>query len=499
MTLKIKTILVITLLVISIGSILWSTLAIDNKVKAVNLIWQNHNSQVLKKSEALDNIHKYFGYGGFIHHFKNLILRSDDKYIELAERDIKQTRNAIEAYQSLNNDEQELNALRDFQIVVNQYDAKFQIAKERFKSGITQTELDQLVKVNDAPAFKSLTLLSESLARTSKNINPVVNQKLTETNSILNVFLFILIPIIIIAGVIIIAYLRRITASLIENESIFLSAPDALLLSLPSGKIIKTNPGAQSMFGYSEKEFKELRIEDLLPAQHREKHRQSRHLFSLKKQSVKMGVRPPFPALHKDGHTFQTSITITSFGLDKKVFTMAVVRDITEEINLKLASTTDHLTQLPNRLRIDEFLMTEIDRAKRYKHPFSIMICDIDFFKKINDRFGHQKGDQTLFEFAQFLSARKRSTDLVGRWGGEEFVVICPETSLDDAAKLGETLRSAVEEHPFDADLKFTISIGVASFHIEDIDDNANTVLHRADSALYKAKEAGRNCVRIAE
>jgi len=96
MTLRFKTILVITLLIICIASILWSTLAIDSRVKGVNLIWQSRNSQVLKKSEALDNIHKYFGYGGFIHHFKNLVLRLDVKYIELAESDIKQTRNAIE-------------------------------------------------------------------------------------------------------------------------------------------------------------------------------------------------------------------------------------------------------------------------------------------------------------------------------------------------------------------------------------------------------------------
>jgi diguanylate cyclase (GGDEF)-like protein/PAS domain S-box-containing protein len=499
MTLRIKTILVIILLIICIASILWSTLAIDSRVKGVNLIWQSHNSQVLKKSEALDNIHKYFGYGGFIHHFKNLVLRLDVKYIELAERDINKTRNAIEVYRSLDNDEQELNSLRDFEIVVNEYDTKLQVAKERFKSGITQTELDELVKVDDAPAFKALTLLFESLARTSEKINPVVNQKLIETKSILNTFLFVFIPIIIVAGLIIIGYLRRITASLIENESIFLSTPDALLVSLPSGKIIKTNSSAQLMFGYSKKEFKELTIEDILPEQHREKHRQYRQQFSQKKQSSSMGVRPPFPALHKDGHTFQTTITITTFGLEKNFFTMAVVKDITEEINLKEVSTTDYLTKLPNRLRIDEFLMTEIERTKRYKRSFSIMICDIDFFKKINDTFGHQKGDQTLLQFAQFLSGRKRSTDFIGRWGGEEFVVICPETSIHDAAILGETLRSAVEEHLFSEDLKLTISIGIASFHIKDIDESASALLHRADAGLYKAKEAGRNCVKVEE
>ena len=384
-----------------------------------------------------------------------------------------------------------MNSLRDFEIVVNEYDTKFQIAKERFKSVITQAELDQLVKVDDAPAFKALSLLSESLARTSEKLNPVVNQKLIETKSILNTFLFVFIPLIIVVGLIIIGYLRRITASLIENESIFLSTPDALLVSLPSGKIIKTNSSAQSMFGYSKKEFKEfkeLSIEDILPAQHRVKHRQYRQQFIQKKQSRKMGVRTSFPALHKDGHTFQTMITITTFGLGKKFFTMAVVRDITEEINLKLASTIDHLTKLPNRLSIDEFLMTEIERAKRYKRSFSIMICDIDFFKKINDTFGHQKGDQTLMQFAQFLSGRKRSTDFIGRWGGEEFILICPETSIDDAANLAETLRSAVEEQFCTEDLKFTISIGVASFHIEDTDDDASTLLHRADMALYKAK-----------
>ncbi|GJM17541.1 MAG: hypothetical protein DHS20C13_28680 [Thermodesulfobacteriota bacterium] len=481
------------------SSILWKSLAVDNKIKEINTTWQIHNDHVFQKTKALHNIHKHFGYGGFIHHFKNLVLRSDERYIKLSEKAIVQTLNSIEIYKSLVNDQQELIALQKLETVVNKYNEKFQVAKQHFKSGIMQIDMDELVKVDDAPAFEALASLSSLLAKTSKIVEQSVNKALAETQFILNTSVLIFIPLNLIAALIIIIYLRKMTASFIENESIFLSSPDALIVCFPSGKIIKTNLSAQLMFGYSEKEFKELTIEELLPEQYRERHCQYRKKFSQTIQSRQMGVRPPFPALRKDGSAFQTSITITTFGLEKNIFTMAVVRDITNEISLKEASATDYLTKLPNRFAIDKALIDEIERARRYKRCFSIMLSDIDEFKQVNDVFGHQKGDEVLSQFAEFLNHRKRSTDFIGRWGGEEFVVICPETSIHDTAILGENLRSAVEEHLFSEEPKITISIGIATFNIEDIGESEKTLLHRADVALYKAKEDGRNCIKVEE
>ncbi|MBF0235622.1 MAG: diguanylate cyclase, partial [Desulfamplus sp.] len=99
----------------------------------------------------------------------------------------------------------------------------------------------------------------------------------------------------------------------------------------------------------------------------------------------------------------------------------------------KLAST-DKLTGLYNRLKIDEYIDSELQRTQRYNNKLSVILIDIDWFKKINDNYGHLTGDEVLVEFAQLISQRIRKTDLAGRWGGEEFIVVCPETSLDSAS-----------------------------------------------------------------
>lgn len=160
---------------------------------------------------------------------------------------------------------------------------------------------------------------------------------------------------------------------------------------------------------------------------------------------------------------------------------------------LERLSTTDKLTGLFNRLKLDELLDSEFKRAHRYGTAFSVMLIDLDFFKQVNDRFGHQFGDTVLQETAAVLLKKVRSSDSVGRWGGEEFIVICPETHLDGAVRLAEGICAAVEAHIFSKDLNLTCSIGVGSFREN---DSKEELINRADHALYLAKDAGRNQVR---
>ncbi|WKY42824.1 diguanylate cyclase [Eubacteriaceae bacterium ES2] len=156
---------------------------------------------------------------------------------------------------------------------------------------------------------------------------------------------------------------------------------------------------------------------------------------------------------------------------------------------------TDKLTGIFNRNRIEEDLKKEIQLVNRYRNQFSIILIDIDHFKEVNDGHGHVAGDTMLKEFATVLKNYIRETDILGRWGGEEFLIICPETKLNEACNLAEKLCYTIATFPFQIKNK-TASFGVASCLA---DDNYDSLINRADQALYQSKRQGRNRVTIAQ
>ena len=123
------------------------------------------------------------------------------------------------------------------------------------------------------------------------------------------------------------------------------------------------------------------------------------------------------------------------------------------------------------------------------------MIFDLDHFKSINDRFGHNEGDAVLAGVSALMKEGIRESEIAGRWGGEEFLIILPETTLDCALPVADRLRSSIESHRFSIPERVTISVGVAAFHPG---DTPHQIIQRADAALYSAKESGRNCVKVA-
>ncbi len=179
---------------------------------------------------------------------------------------------------------------------------------------------------------------------------------------------------------------------------------------------------------------------------------------------------------------------------DKHIGYRAIREDITDKKRVEELSITDRLTKLYNRLKIDEVFAYEIEQAKRYHTPLAIIMLDLDKFKSVNDIFGHQVGDEVLQALASILQSQSRSVDLVGRWGGEEFIIIAPNIQLKGALVLAQKLRKSIEEHRFNQVGQKTASFGVSEYIDEDTQES---MIARADKALFMAKNAGRNQVVV--
>jgi len=164
---------------------------------------------------------------------------------------------------------------------------------------------------------------------------------------------------------------------------------------------------------------------------------------------------------------------------------------------LKKLSITDGLTELFNHRHVHELLRDEFERSRRSEEPLAVVMIDLDRFKAVNDTYGHPTGDVVLFETARILKETAREIDMVGRYGGEEFIGILPNTSEEEGARFAERVRAAVEAHLFkdeEHEIRMTCSSGVASFPADGV-DTPEELLKNADAALYLAKESGRNRV----
>lgn len=182
-------------------------------------------------------------------------------------------------------------------------------------------------------------------------------------------------------------------------------------------------------------------------------------------------------------------------GMDSELYSVLLL-DITEQERskkeLELLSVTDALTGVGNRLLFNRSLTQELQRSHRYGSALSLIIFDIDFFKQINDEFGHDIGDNVLIEMVKQIKQELRETDIFCRFGGEEFVIILPQTGMQEAANTAERLRAKIENLNEVFPKKLTVSFGVTQVTKW---DNPETLLKRADNALYKAKDQGRNQV----
>ena len=197
------------------------------------------------------------------------------------------------------------------------------------------------------------------------------------------------------------------------------------------------------------------------------------------------------PFIHKT-HEVEVLATLLVAIIVSVLFVLYVLSQKRTARALELLATTDPLTQIANRNKLNMILEKSIHLSQRYKLPLSVIFFDIDHFKKINDENGHDAGDTVLSSIATLISKYIRQSDIFARWGGEEFIIVLPETEHDKAHMLAERFRKIIAEYKFLPNVDVTCSFGVTQLHA---DDDEASLLKRVDNALYSAKEHGRNKV----
>lgn len=266
------------------------------------------------------------------------------------------------------------------------------------------------------------------------------------------------------------------------------------------GGFIYISPSVEKLRGFSVEEimkqtFQELICEGSIEA--------VLNAMNVGIQEAKSGKVPTMQLLRveqpcKDGSTVWTEVNsrlvVDSITGDMRF--IGLTRDITKSIayekELQRIATIDQLTNIFNRRKIDEMLHISKDLADRYATVFGIIMIDIDYFKKINDTYGHNIGDETLQSFASIIIKHSRKSDIFGRWGGEEFIIIVPNSTQESIMKFAQNLRIEIQNYDFRVVGDVTASLGTSLYHKG---EQYTQTVSRADKALYKSKENGRNCV----
>ena len=263
------------------------------------------------------------------------------------------------------------------------------------------------------------------------------------------------------------------------------------------GKITYVSPAVERMRGITPEEAMRQSLDEIHPPESAASVADYyRQVFA----AIEAGTEPPMfrgenEYYRKDGSIMTGELqVIPHVDTDGHVIELiGVTRDITErktfEAELRNLAVTDTLTGVWNRRHGTELLTADLS-ARRPGQALSLLMLDIDHFKTINDTFGHQAGDHVLIEIASRLRRSLRGSDMVARWGGEEFVVLLRDCALPDALRLAEDIRAAIAELPFGAMGSLTVSVGVAEARAG---EDLTTWLERADQALYRAKRSGRN------
>jgi diguanylate cyclase (GGDEF)-like protein/PAS domain S-box-containing protein len=289
--------------------------------------------------------------------------------------------------------------------------------------------------------------------------------------------------------------------SLVENTNDVIMVMDASPLEEGGPFIVYVNPAFERLLGYSNEDVVGKNPKVL---QGPDTDNQTRENIRAAMGSRER-IRTQILNYTRSGQPLWMDINIVPIFNDQGelAYFAAIERDLTEhkmlQSRLEILASTDALTGLPNRQAIMGKAKNEFSRAKRYSRPLSIVMIDVDHFKSINDQHGHAAGDHVLTNVGHILGDSLRDSDVLARIGGEEFVLLLPDTPQANAEFVAERMRAQLANSTIrfeEIELKITASFGVAA--ISDADENLEQMLSRADHAMYEAKHSGRNKVKTA-
>lgn len=294
---------------------------------------------------------------------------------------------------------------------------------------------------------------------------------------------------------------RRLKAHSEESElkfkSVIESAKDAIIVADFHGSIIQWNRGAERIFGYSSEEILGSNIDSIIPRRLHEDYIQQTDQYGETKIAQVIGQTVELMGSRKDGSEFPLEMSLGSWETEKGMFFSSIIRDITErkisEEKINDLVYLDPLTGLPNRRLFNDRLTSLLEQSKETQATFSLFYMDLDNFKMINDRFGHAFGDLFLKNVTERLKHNISSKDTLSRVGGDEFVLLLPNTEYSQAASIATRLGNALNE-PFQLEgeeIFTSLSVGISLYPSDGRESNA--LIKNADIAMYQAKEDGKN------
>lgn len=294
------------------------------------------------------------------------------------------------------------------------------------------------------------------------------------------------------------------------------NSPDGVFWIGADGDLFYVNEAASQELGYTVEELLALQVSDFDPTMGKGDIGPAGRVTTAIRNSDITHLSTHHK--HRDGHLIPVDITLSIMDSDERLV-CSFVRDMTEQRTLEAAlqreiderkevekelrrlneklenvASTDFLTGAWSRRHFFEMAPKEMSRAKRYENDLSLLMIDADLFKRINDDFGHHTGDVLLAGLCELIKSNIRQSDSLIRWGGEEFIVLLPQTNQEGALACAEMLRSLIEGFDFGVGTNITVSIGVAEIQPQ---DDIDSWVKRADEALYRAKNAGRNRVEL--
>lgn len=515
-------------------------------LKALNVEQAKVNKEhSVSKYHLIVNLRSILGYGGFIHHFKNSVLRSDLNKLSLAKKDLEKALVLLKKYQLLDLTLNESNALFNIDNTLLSYFDKIDEVQQLVQLNSSAREVDSKIVVNDLPALQGLSVLDKEIYVLTQTRSFEVNKVLGFLSTLVNIVTQLMIYItslLVFFSLWIIRYrLIEPVSHLINNmkklangdftfsikgtektneigemarsiqvfrdnaqkrlavetkiKSILNSALDSIVTINSAGMVTSFNPAAEKLFGYEESFILGRNVNIIVPEPHKSKH--DKYISDCVKGGPTriMGEVVQQSALKNNGEVFPVEISLTQMEIAHEIYFTAFIRDITgrleQEEKMKQMALSDPLTGIANRYQFEAKLDEATKIAHRTKNSVALVLIDLDKFKPVNDNYGHQVGDLLLKEIASRLDKARRDTDTVARIGGDEFAIILNHLQTKDCVQIAIARYQEILSHPYlisGYDLDIGASIGFSIYPQDDT--NLDELFRLADEAMYRAKHS---------